>query len=255
MPRTWMLGTLGTITVFALAELLFLSGVIESEYLPSPLEVLFTAFGLIGDSAFLTDVGSTVAGWSLALLLGGSLAIPAGVVLALSSRSYSLFSPLVAALRPIPAVALIPLAVLVWGSGLDMKIYLTTFAVVWPILINTMYGVREVDPVARETAAVFGLGRWAILTRVVLPSAGPLLMTGFRVAVSLGLVVIVGVELFAGATDGIGSFVLLASYGGGDLDRVIAGAVWAGALGVLGNGLFSALDSRLFAWARRGVVS
>jgi NitT/TauT family transport system permease protein len=248
-----LLGVGGTLVFLAVLELVARSGVIvDQKYLPPVSSVLVRAVQLAGDGTFRGDVGATMQAWALALLVAMVIGIPAGVLLATSRISYAVSSSLIAAVRPIPAVALIPIALLVWGNGTSMKVGLAVFGILWPILFNTMYGVHDVDPVARETARSYGIRRVHVLWRVVLPSAAPFILTGIRIAASLALVIIVSTELFAGASTGIGAFVLLASSGGADTATVMAGAVWAGFLGVVINALLIKVDDRYFRWSRRG---
>src|SRR5690606_26463328 len=105
----------------------------------------------------------------------------------------------------IPSVALIPLAILILGQGTDMKVALVIYASVWPILFNTIYGVRDVDPVAKETARTFRLNRFGVLTRVSLPWAAPFAATGIRISAAIALIVTISAELLAGSASGIGS--------------------------------------------------
>ncbi|WP_104177536.1 ABC transporter permease [Cryobacterium sp. Y50] len=245
-------GVSGAIGFLLIAEMVSRLGIVDEKYLPHASTVIVRALQLIVDPVFLQEVGWTLWGWALSLVLAAVIAIPAGVALASSKLAYAASSSVINALRPIPAVALIPLAILVWGQGTEMKVMLTTFGIIWPVLFNTIYGVRDVDPVVKETARSFGIPRFAILKEVVLPSAAPFILTGIRIAASLGLVIIVGAELVAGATSGIGSFILQASSAGDDVATVLAGAIWAGVLGLAINGILSLVDRRFFRWVRRG---
>lgn len=248
-------GTGGVLGFAALSQIVAWTGLIEERYLPSASTVAVEAVELILRPSFLADVGSTLAGWFLALLIASAISIPFGILLGSSRISYLASSSIINLIRPIPAVALIPLAALVWGNGIWMKVGLTVFGIVWPILFNTIYGVRDVEPVAKETAQTFGIRGLGIFKLVVLPSAAPFILTGIRVAASLGLVIVVGTELFAGSNSGIGAYILAATTGGGDTTTVIAGALWAGVLGVTINAILGAVDRRYFRWARKGADS
>ena len=119
-------------------------------------------------------VGNTLQGWAIGLGLAIVLGVPAGILIGSSRWAYRALRVPIEFLRPIPSVALIPLAVLVYGTGLESKVFLATFAWFWPMLIQTIYGVQDVDPVATDTARAFGLGRRSRLWRVTLPERGPL---------------------------------------------------------------------------------
>ena len=163
-------------------------------------------------------------------------------------------SAIIEFMRPIPSVAIIPLGMILWGQGLAMKVILVTYATLWPILYNTIYGVHEVDPIALQTARSFGLRSMAVLRRITLPSAAPFIFTGIRISASLGLIVVVGAELLASADRGIGSFILFASSSGGQMDTVLAAASIGGLLGLVINGILSSLDHRLFGWRYLGAT-
>ena len=98
------------------------------------------------------------------------VAVPLGLVLGLTEIAYRATVVVIEFLRPIPSVALIPLAILIYGRGLEMKVSLVVFACVWPLLFNTIYGIHSVDPVAVDTARVLGLGRWQIGGNVLVPA-------------------------------------------------------------------------------------
>lgn len=250
-----LLGVGGAFFYLGIAEIVSRSGIfVDPKYFPPVSAVLARAVQLTGDPGFVADVGSTLTAWALALLVAILVGVPAGILLATSRTGYIVSSSVIAAIRPIPAVALIPLALLVLGNGTGMKVGLAVFGIIWPILFNTIYGVRDVDPVARDTARSYGMRGTRMLRHVILPSAAPFILTGLRIAASLGFVIVVGTELFAGASSGIGAFILLTSSGGGDTTTVMAGAVWAGIIGLVINIVLVQIDRRFFGWARRGEV-
>jgi NitT/TauT family transport system permease protein len=245
--RLWR-GALGILGFFAIAEAVTRAQLVDSTYLPPASTILGRVAELLTTGSFLGEVGATLLAWAIGLGLAIAIAVPLGILLGSSGLAYRMSSVVVELMRPIPAVALIPLAILVWGQGLQMKVVLVAYATVWPILYNTIYGVHDVDPVASETARSFGAGRGSILRRVTLPSAAPFVFTGIRVAASIGLIVVVGAELLAGAANGIGTFILIQGSNGNRADLVLAGATVAGILGVLIDLSLRAVERRLFAW-------
>ncbi len=147
---------------------------------------------------------------TLVAYLGGlALAIVVGVVLGVVIGSSRLLLDasfvVLEFLRPIPAVALIPLAFLFFGTGDEMRRYIVAYAAVWPILINTLYGVRGSDRMLHEVALASGVGRPGRLVRVTLPAALPSIATGIRVSASIGLLVAVTAEYVFG-DGGLGSY-------------------------------------------------
>jgi NitT/TauT family transport system permease protein len=115
----------------------------------------------------------------------------------------------------LPAVVLAPLAILLYGQGVRMRVVVVAGQCSGRYWFNTVAGARAADPVTKDTARSFGLGRFAVLRRVVLPAAAPFVGTGVRVAAGIGLIVTVSVELLAGNGSGIGGYLLRTGSGGG----------------------------------------
>jgi NitT/TauT family transport system permease protein len=245
----------GIVGFFLVLEFITRLELVPPVYLPRASTVLLRIVELIQDPQFLRHVGATLYAWCIGLALATLISVPLGILIGTSDLASRMISPLVEFMRPIPSVALIPLGILLWGQGLSMKVILVAYATVWPILFNTIYGVRDVDPIAVQTARCFGLGSFAILRRISLPSSAPLIFTGIRISASIGLIVVVGSELLASAQSGIGSYILFVSLNGGQMDSVIAGAAIAGIVGALINSVLERIDRRLFAWRYLGAAA
>jgi NitT/TauT family transport system permease protein len=157
--------------------------------------------------------------------------------------------PVIEFLRPIPSVVLLPLVLLIVTDNTKTQLVVIVFAAVWPILINTIYGLREVDPLARQTLRSFGFGPVAVAGRVSLPSAAPFIWTGVRIAASVAFVVAIAAELIGSGMSGIGSYVSqVATAGTGGLAPILGVAVWSGAIGLVINALFVGAERRVFRW-------
>ncbi len=239
---------------FLLAEFLTRMEIVPPIYLPRASTIVLRMAELARDPAFLANVAATLYAWALGIALATAISVPLGILIGTSTVAYKMATPLVEVMRPIPSVALIPLAILLWGQGLTTKVLLVAYATTWPILFNTISGVHDVDPITVQTARCFGLGRLAILRRIDLPSAAPFIFVGLRISASMGLIVVVGTELLAGADRGIGSYILFVSANGGNMDSVLAGAAIAGLVGLGINSIFGMVDRRAFAWRHLGVV-
>ncbi|MER5267820.1 ABC transporter permease [Actinosynnema sp. NPDC002837] len=231
-------GLLGVAGFLVIWELVGRFRLVPSEYLPPPSVVAVELVKLLGDEAFLRDVIATVLAVLIAVALSVGIAVPLGLVLGSVAPVRHATRAVVEFLRPIPSVALIPLAVLLLGIGPETKITLAVYAAIWPILFNTIYALDELDPLLVETARAFGSGRVRVLASVALPSALPFVLTGIRLAATTSLVVIVSVELLEGGSGGIGQYIAIARSGAGRMDIVLAGTVVAGIIGyVLNEGL------------------
>ncbi|WP_181043349.1 ABC transporter permease [Actinokineospora auranticolor] len=240
---------IGLACFFAVWEVASRTDLVPGYYLRPPSAVLPRVVTLLGETGFQRALVATVLATLIALGIAIAVAVPAGLVLGSVPPVRHAVMTLVEFLRPIPSVALIPLAVVTIGTGPDTKIVLAVFGALWPILFNTMYALDEIDPLHTETARAFGTGGFGVLRRVALPSAAPFVFTGVRLSFAIALAVVVSTELFSGGTVGIGQFVLEASAGGLNMDDVLAGTVIAGLVGLGANFGLEWLHRRLFAWS------
>ena len=183
-------------------------------------------------------------GWLAAVALG----ITVGTLMGLSNRLHDYLDPIAQFLRAIPPPALLPLFIVLLGIGDGMKVTMILFGVIWPIILNTIDGVRSVDSLHLDTARVFGLGRTDVLFKVILPSAGPKIFAGLRVSLSIAVILMVISEMVA-TINGIGFTLVQAQRNFRTLD------VWAGILmlGLIGYGLNAILtlaERRVLRWQR-----
>jgi NitT/TauT family transport system permease protein len=242
-------GLLGVAGFLVIWELFGRSRLVPPEYLPPPSVVAVELVRLFSDETFLRDVVGTVLSVLVAVGLSVGIAVPLGLVLGSVASVRHATRAVVEFLRPIPSVALIPLAVLLLGIGPETKITLAVYAAIWPILFNTIYALDELDPLLVETARAFGTGRVRVLGSVALPSALPFVLTGIRLAATTSLVVIVSVELLEGGSGGIGQYIAIARSGSGRMDVVLAGTVVAGVIGYLLNEGLERAQRRWVGWS------
>ncbi len=228
-------------------EALSASGVVNSFALASPVQTASKVVSQAGPLAHA--VLGTLVAWALGLAIAAVLGIVLGTLVGVSKSADAATEWLVRAMRPMPSLALIPIAILVAGLGLKMTAGLVAFASFWPIFINTRYGVRQIDNRLLETAQSLGLRGLSRLGRVVLPAASPMISTGLQVALSLALVVAVSVEL-VGGTGGLGQFVATAQQGN-QTASMYAGIVLGGVLGWALATLYAAVVKRALPWVAR----
>jgi NitT/TauT family transport system permease protein len=242
-------GAAGVAGFLIAGELFIRFGLGEGLVFPAPSAVLAGAWEVLADGLFLKGVGATLANWALGLLIATAVAVPAGVLLGALPPVERAVRPILEFMRPIPSVAIIPLAILLIPVDELMKVSVIVYASIWPILINTLYGMHDVDPMAKDTLRAFGFGPLAVLTRVSLPSAAPFVATGVRIAAGVALVLAVSAELVAGGAAGVGVYVNMAG-SGNRMDLMMAATLWAGVLGVAANLALLAGERRLFHWHR-----
>lgn len=242
----WLPATISVGIVLGLLEAASRLGVVPPDSFP-PITRDFEALGrLAGEGSFWTAVAQTLQGWAIGLGIAAALAIPLGILLGAAQLAYQSLRGVIEFLRPIPSVALIPLAVLLYGTGLQSKVFLVAFAAFWPILMQTLYGVHDVDPVATDTARSFGFGRFARLRRVTLPSAVPYIATGIRISSSVALILAITAELVIGAP-GLGRSINVARSGGA-YDVMYALIIATGLLGWTLNALVASVERRVLRW-------
>ncbi|WP_327351105.1 ABC transporter permease [Streptomyces sp. NBC_01304] len=251
-PGHWQepaLGAVGLLLAFGGCEAVSRAGLVSRSYLPPASDVLRRAIQLAGDQAFVDGVGATVRAWALGLGLSCAIAVPLGLLLGSVPLVDAAVRAVVEFLRPLPSVALIPLVSLLLGSGTQTEVTLITYAAVWPILFNTVYGLGESDPQAKDTLRAFGFGRLSVLLRVELPGTAPFIAAGIRISAAVALILAVATELLSGFGEGLGIFMAQAGQAtDGTLD-VLAAVVWAGVLGLVINQALVGAERRLFPWA------
>ncbi|HEY8374373.1 MAG TPA: ABC transporter permease [Pseudonocardiaceae bacterium] len=225
------------------------SGLAEQDYLPPTSVILVELVDLLTQQKFLLDLIATVLAWLIALGIATVVAVPLGLLLGSVPILRTGTRAVIEFLRPIPSVALIPLVIVAFGGGPDAKIALAVYAGVWPILLNAVYALDEVDPLLIQTARSFGLGRLAVLLRVSLPSAAPFVLTGIRVSAAISLVVVITTEMTAGGSVGLGRFILEISTNSAVMAPVLAATVIAGLCGWLANSSLEWAQRRWLPWS------
>lgn len=236
----------GVLAVLLVLELFSRLGVLSRDWFPPITEIYAELARLAFGRPLWVEIGHTLSGWAIGITLAALLAVPTGILLGSNSTAYRMSKMVIEFFRPVPSVALIPLAVLVFGIGLDMKVFLIVFVTFWPILVQTIYGVQDVDPLVEDTARSYGLPARARLFRVTLPSAAAHIATGLRIAATIALVLAVTAELVVGAP-GLGQAIIVAQ-SSVLLPRMYALIIVTGLVGWAINASFQGVERRLLRW-------
>jgi ABC-type nitrate/sulfonate/bicarbonate transport system permease component len=249
------LGAAGLAAFLALGEAVPRLGLVKEEYFPPTSRIARAFADEVSDGAFWTALGDTLTGWALGLAIAASAGIVIGVIVSVVPYLREATASTIEFLRPIPSVALIPLAVLLYGSELRSVLLLVVYASFWQVLIQTLYGVQDVDPVAEETARSYGLGTWARIRHVLWPTALPYVMTGVRLAAAVALILAITGELVIGAP-GLGARIAVAQNSQA-VPEMYALIVVTGLLGLLINVGARTVERRALAWHQsvRGEVA
>ncbi|MFC8245913.1 ABC transporter permease [Streptomyces chartreusis] len=253
--RNVALGAAGLAAFLALGEVVPRLGLVKEAYFPPTSKVASALGDELSDDAFWHALGDTLTGWALGLAIAVCAGVAAGVVVSVVPYLRAATASTIEFLRPIPSVALIPLAVLLYGTELRSVLLLVVYASFWQVLIQTLYGVQDVDPVAEETARSYGLGTWARVRHVLWPTALPYVMTGVRLAAAVALILAITAELVIGAP-GLGQRIAVAQTSQA-VPEMYALIVVAGLLGLVINVGARTVERWALAWHQsvRGEVA
>jgi NitT/TauT family transport system permease protein len=258
-------GAIVPLAVLALWQGLVVSGVVSPQILPSPLAVFRKwieylsphepfdparsgYFAWLVSGELLHDAYASLHRVLSGFLLGAALALPLGLFMGASDTVYRLCNPLVQVLRPIPPIAFIPLAILWFGLGNPPAVFLITIGAFFPVLMNTIAGVRHVDAIYIRAAQSLGAGRRTLFLRVMLPAASPYILAGARIGIGTAFIVVIVAEMIA-VNSGLGYRILEAREFFWS-DKIIAGMITIGMLGLAIDTGMNRLNSYLLKWHR-----
>ncbi|MFC4589622.1 ABC transporter permease [Sphaerisporangium corydalis] len=245
-PPPWALGGLGLAGLVLVLEATPRVGLVDRRYLPPFSAMVEALAGQAGTAEFWRSLLETLRGWALGL----GIAMVAGVVLGLVIGGVPVArtatTSTIEFLRPIPSVALIPLAVLLFGTDLRSTLLIVVYATFWQVLVQVLYGVRDVDPVARETARSYRFRPLTQVRTVLWPTALPYVLTGFRLGAAVALILEITGELVIGSP-GLGRQIAEAQNSGA-VPAMYALVIVVGLIGVAVNAAARATERRALRW-------
>jgi sulfonate transport system permease protein len=195
-----------------------------------------------------SDLAPSLGRFAAGFLIAAVAGVVVGTLLGLVTWLRRGTRPLTELLRSVPPPLLFPLALVVFGVGDDSKVALIALGSVWPVLLNTVDGVRSVDPEILDVARTFRIRPWVRVSRFVLPAASPKIMAGLRIALSVALLLMVVSEM-RGGTNGLG-FQIRYAQRSFDTADAYAGVIVIGVVGLVVNLAFMAVERRLMRWHR-----
>lgn len=222
------------------------AGLVDRVFLPPLSEVLAAWWELLRTGQLADHVGASLTRSLTGLALAVVTAIPLGLLIGWYRPLADLLSPLLEVFRNTAALALLPVFVLILGLGETSKIALVVYACSWPILLNTVAGVKGVDPLLIRSARSMGLNHLRLFQKVILPAAVPTVFTGVRLAGAYSILVLVAAEM-VGAKAGLGYLVNYAQYNFAIPD-MYAGIITISAIGLVVNQLLVAGERRFSTW-------
>lgn len=251
-PGGGMLSWAGSVAVFlgimALWWMASHAGWISKVFLPTPEATWLSLRDGLADGELLAYSWATltrmVEGWLLASLIGIAL----GALIGISSTARAYLQPTLEFMRPLPASALLPLAISIFGLSPNMVLSVVAFGAMWPVLLATVHGFAAVEPRLQEVARCLQLSRAAFVWKVGLPNALPDILAGMRLSLTVSLIVSVVGEMIA-SQPGLGQSILLAarSFRASEL---FAGIVLLGLIGFASSALLAAVEKRFLKWQK-----
>jgi ABC-type nitrate/sulfonate/bicarbonate transport system permease component len=242
----WILGLVGLAGLMALLEAVPRAGLVKERFLPPFSDMVSALADEAGSGAFWTALLQTLRGWAIGLAIATAAGVVLGIVIGGVPLLRAALASTIEFLRPIPSVALIPLAVLLYGTTMRSTLVLVVYASVWQVLVQVLYGVQDVDPVARETARSYRFGPLAQVRTVIWPTALPYVMTGLRLAAAVALILEITGELVIGSP-GLGKQIAVAQSSNA-VPTMYALVIVVGLIGVVVNVVVRAVERRVLRW-------
>lgn len=214
--------------------------------IPAPSQVAVRAVAVVGSRSFLNDVLTSCDRVFLGFAIAALLAVPTGLVVGRYRIAHDLIFPLTELLRPVPAIAWVPISIMLWPTDWQSIVFITFLGAYFPILLNTLHGVRRIDPVLVLAARSLGASEGAIFREVYLPGALPAIFTGLAVGMGVGWVSVIAAEMISGQS-GIGYFTWEA-YSLIRYSDIVLGMVAIGLLGLVSSAAIRGLGRLAMPW-------
>jgi NitT/TauT family transport system permease protein len=251
LPRPGSLVALGiAVTAITVWQLGVRNGAIDALHFPAPSTIVSTVGSLTERGVLVENLVATLGRMGWGILLGGGLGLLLGLVMGWSAFLKSVVDPFVAAIHPMPKIAILPLIMVILGVSDSSRIVVIASAAFFPMLINTMAGVTQISPVHFDVARVFRAGRLKMFRRVALPAAAPSILAGARLALNTSLLLTIAVEIVS-STDGLGAMIWL-GWTTLKTEEIYAALLVTMVFGVAINIFLGWLTRRLVPWQKVG---
>lgn len=234
------------VVLLALWELAVFAGFVDALLFPPPSRILESAGELLANGVLTAHIAATGLRVGAGVMIGAGLGMFLGIAMGSSPRLRSVFDPLIGALHPVPKIAILPLIMVVFGIGDVSLIIVIATGAFFPMVINTMTGVHQINPNYLDLARLHGVGRWKKMRRIIIPAAGPSLMAGLRLSLNTTLLITVAVEMIAART-GLGAMIWL-SWSTLRTEHIYVAIAVTVAFGLAVNGVLSWVTKRTLPW-------
>ncbi len=230
----------------ALWEALVRTEMVSAFFLPPPSRVLASGWAMAQNGELWRHLAASLGRIGLGFVFGALAGILAGILMGISPAAEDVFGPVIAATYPIPKIAIFPLLILWLGIGEWPKVTVIALGVFFPMVINVRAGIKDADPALIKAAVSMGSGRLAVIWKVLLPGALPMIFAGLKLAIGIALLLVVTAEMIA-AESGIG-FLILSSADLMQTARLLFGIALLSVLGLAFSGLLEALERLIVKW-------
>jgi ABC-type nitrate/sulfonate/bicarbonate transport system permease component len=230
-------------------ELVSRAGMLDARFFPAPSSILQTLVTLSSTGELWSNTGASLQRLFWGFLLGGVPALLLGISMGLSPLLRAIVDPIVSATYPIPKSAIMPLLLLIFGLGEGSKVVMVAIGVFYPVLINAMAGVMEINKIYIDVGQNFRASRWQMFRTIALPGALPLIMSGVKLGVGMGLILIAIAEMI-GAKSGLG-YMIWNAWEILSVEVMYAGLISIAILGFLLSLLLNELERVLIPWKTR----
>lgn len=221
-------------------------GLIDTRFFPAPITILHTLIGLMDSGVLWINTWASLQRLFWGFLLGGIPALVLGVVMGLSRPVRAAIDPLIAATYPIPKSAILPLILLIFGLGEASKIVMVAIGMFYPICINAVAGVLEINKIYLDVGKNFQAGRWQTFRTIALPGALPFIMSGIKLGVGMGLILIAIAEMI-GAKSGLG-YMIWNAWEILSVDTMYVGLIMIAVIGYLFSLILNELERWIIPW-------
>jgi NitT/TauT family transport system permease protein len=255
LPRSWklsdstrdrLISIASPVVLLLVWEIAARTGLIDTRFFPAPSSILQTLFTLGSTGELWQHTTASLQRLALGFLVGGIPALVLGVVMGLSRPIRAIFDPLIAATYPIPKSSILPLALLIFGLGEGSKIFMVAIGVFFPVAINATTGVLGISKVYRDVGRNFKASRWNTFRTIAIPGALPVIMTGIKLGVGMGLVLIAIAEMM-GAKSGLG-YMIWAAWETFSVEQMYVGLFVIAIIGFVLTLVLNEIEKRLVPW-------
>jgi NitT/TauT family transport system permease protein len=246
--RERLLGIASPIVLLAVWEFAARLHFIDTRFFPAPSSVIVVAIEMLRSGELITNTLVSLRRLALGALIGGVPALILGIAMGLNRWVRAVFDPLIAATYPIPKSAILPLALLIFGLGEGSKIFMVAVGVFFPVAINSTTGVLGISSIYLDVGRNYKANRWQTFWTIALPGALPVIMSGFKLGIGIGLILIAIAEMI-GAKSGLG-YMIWTAWETFSVEQMYVGLFMIAIIGFVLTVLLNELERFIIPWKR-----